>query len=157
MVAGIAGAAVIVPLGPVTEFRRNRPAMISADVLRLVTLASVPAAAWCGMLSFAQLCVVAAAQTVGAIAASAASTSYLKNLVASQRLAAVNSRWETTMWTASTVGPPAGGLLVSWAGALAAVIVDAASFLTSAVILGRARHREPAPPSQTAIAPGCGK
>jgi predicted MFS family arabinose efflux permease len=144
-VAGIAGAAVFVPLGPWVEFHRKRPAMITADLLRCAALASVPIAAWLGALTYAQLCLVAAVQTVGVILSSAASAAYLKGLVPGDRLTVVNSRWETTMWTASTVGPPVGGMLVSALGALAAIVVDAASFLLSAVTLGRTRHREPVP------------
>jgi hypothetical protein len=144
-VAGLAGAVTVMPLGPWVEFRRKRPTMISADVLRCATLVSVPVAAWLGKLTFGQLCVVAAAQTVGTIASSAASTAYLKHLVPSGRLAVVNSRWETTMWTASTAGPPVGGLLVSTVGALATVVVDAISFAASALILARIRHCEPRP------------
>ncbi|WP_203833973.1 MFS transporter [Actinoplanes campanulatus] len=144
-VAGIAGAAAVVPLGPWVEFHRKRPVMIGADLLRGVTLLSVPVAAWAGGLTFGQLCLVAAAQTIGTILSSAASTAYLKSLVPADRQVLVNARWESTMWTASTLGPPAGGMLVSWLGALAALLVDAASFLLSAVTLGRVRHREPAP------------
>jgi predicted MFS family arabinose efflux permease len=144
-VAGIAGAAAVVPLGPWVEIHRKRPVMIGADLLRGITLLSVPFAAWAGGLTFGQLCLVAAAQTIGTILSSAASTAYLKSLVPGDQLVAVNARWESTMWTAGTLGPPAGGVLVSWLGALAAVLVDAASFLLSALTLGRIRHREPAP------------
>jgi hypothetical protein len=144
-VAGIAGAVAVVPLGPWVEFHRKRPIMVGADLLRGVTLLSVPVAAWAGGLTFGQLCAVAAAQTVGTIVSSAASTAFLKSLVPSAQLVTVNARWESTMWTAGTLGPPAGGMLVSWLGALAALLVDAASFLLSAVALGRIRHREPAP------------
>ncbi|WP_307797914.1 MFS transporter [Actinoplanes flavus] len=144
-VAGIAGAVAVVPLGPWVEFHRKRPIMIGVDLLRGVTLLSVPVAAWTGGLTFGQLCLVAAAQTVGTIVSSAASTAYLRSLVPGDQLVMVNSRWESTMWTASTLGPPAGGMLASWLGALAAVLIDAASFLLSAVTLGRVRHREPVP------------
>jgi predicted MFS family arabinose efflux permease len=86
------------------------------------------------------------------ILSSAASAAYLKGLVPGYRLAVVNSRWETTMWTASTVGPPVGGMLVSALGALAAIVVDAVSILLSAVTLGRTRRCEPVP-----VAPARGR
>jgi MFS transporter len=144
-VAGVAGAAAVVPLGPWIEFHRKRPVMVGADLLRGVTLLSVPVAAWAGGLTFGQLCLVAAAQTIGTILSSAASTAFLKSLVPGDQLVLVNARWESTMWTASTFGPPAGGVLVSWLGALTALLVDAASFLLSAITLGRIWHCEPAP------------
>ncbi|WP_213010209.1 MFS transporter [Paractinoplanes toevensis] len=149
-VAGIAGAATIVPLGPWVEFHRKRPTMIGADLLRCITLASVPVAALLHVLSFAQLCVVGAVQTIGAILSTAASTPFVKGLVPPERLVVINSRWETTFWTANTVGPPTGGLLAGWLGALTAITVDAASFLLSALGLARIRHHEPAPPTPSA-------
>ncbi|MBX7267778.1 MFS transporter [Micromonospora sp. Llam7] len=144
-VAGIAGAVAVVPLGPWVEFHRKRPVMVGADLLRGVTLLSVPVAAWAGGLTYGQLCLVAAAQTIGTILSSAASTAFLKSLVPGDQLVLVNARWESTTWTATTFGPPAGGILVSWVGAPATLLVNAASFLLSAVTLGRIRHREPAP------------
>lgn len=144
-VAGVAGAVAVVPLGPWVEFHRKHRVMVGADLLRGVTLLSVPVAAWLGGLTYGQLCLVAAAQTVGTILSSAASTAFLKSLVPGNRLVLVNARWESTMWTASTVGPPAGGVLAAWLGALASLLVDTASFLLSAVMLARIRHREPAP------------
>jgi hypothetical protein len=110
--AGITGAVAVVPLGPWVEFHRKRPVMVGADLLRGVTLLSVPVAAWAGGLTFGQLCLVAAAQTVGTILSSAASTAFLKSLVPGDQLVLVDGRWESTMWTASTFGPPAGGMLV---------------------------------------------
>jgi hypothetical protein len=47
------------------------------------------------------------------------------------------------MFSASALGPPVGGLLVSWLGALAGLVVDAASFLLSALSLGQFRHHDP--------------
>jgi hypothetical protein len=61
-----------------------------------------------------------------------------------------NSRFETSLWSATTVGPPTGGLLVSWLGATAAVAVDATTFLLSAIGVRRLRSREPDPPPPAA-------
>lgn len=144
--AGLAGVAVTLPLATWIEFARKRPAMISADLARFAALASVPAAAAAGVLSYAQLCAVAVVQTAGTIVSLAASNSYLKTLTAAGQRATVNSRLESTTWTAGTVGPPIGGLLVSWVGPLASVLADAASFLLSAFGWRRIHHREPPPP-----------
>ncbi|WP_436531871.1 MFS transporter [Actinoplanes sp. HUAS TT8] len=145
-IAGIAGAAAIVPLGPWVEFHRKRPVMIGADLLRFAALLSIPVAALAGGLTYGQVCVVAAVQTVGTILSSAASASYVRSVVDPDRLAVINARWETTMWTASTGGPPLGGLLISAYGAFTVIAVDAISFLLSAVSLHRIRRPEPAPP-----------
>ena len=145
-VAGIASAAVVVPLGPFVEFHRKRPVMIGADLLRFAALGSLPVAAACHALTYPQLCLVAVAHTGATIVFTAASTAHLKTLVPVADRAAANSRFATTAWTATTVGPPIGGQLVSVLGATAAVAVDAVSFLASAVSIRRLRGPEPPPP-----------
>jgi MFS family permease len=149
VLAGLVSVLVTVPLGPWIEFHRKRPSMIAADLLRFVTLAAVPVSAACGVLTYAQLCLTAVAQTAGVIVSSAAATGYVKNLVPGPRRATVNSRLETTFWTSSTLGPPAGGVLVAWAGPLASITVDAISFALAAAGLRRIRHIEPEPPTRT--------
>lgn len=148
VLAGLAGVAVTFPLGARLEFTRKRPAMIAADLVRFTALASVPAAALAGMLSYGQLCVVAVAQTAGTIVSTAAATSYLKTLAPPDARAAVNSRLETTTWTASTLGPPAGGVLATAISPVASVGVDALSFLLSALGWRRVRYHE-TPPAAT--------
>jgi MFS family permease len=149
-VAALAGAAAAVPLGPWIDFHHKRPTLIGADLLRCVSLASVPIAAAFNALTFSQLCLVAVAQTVGTTSSVAANAAYLKDMVPAHQLTVVNSRWETTMWSTNMIGPPLGGVLVTSVGALATVIIDAASFLLSALRLGRIRHREPTPPTPSA-------
>lgn len=144
--SGLASAAIALPLGSLVEFRAKRPTMIAADLLRFAALGSVPAAAAFGSLSYAHLCAVGVVQTTGNIVFNAASGAHLKSLVpAGQRLEA-NSRFETTFWTATSTGPPVGGLIISWLGATATLAIDAVSFLLSAVGVGRIRSPEPQPP-----------
>jgi len=144
--SGVAAAMIALPLGPWIEFRPKRPVMIGADLLRFGALASVPIAAAAGALTFAQLCLVAVAQTAGAIAFTAASGAHLKALVAPEQRAQANGRFESTTWTAVSVGPPIGGALISFFGATVTVGVDAVSFLLSALGVRRLRAPEPPPP-----------
>jgi MFS family permease len=136
------------PLGPWIEFRRKRPVMIGADLLRFGALGSIPVAAAAGLLTYAQLCLVAVAQTAGAIAFTAASGAHLKALVAPERRAEANGRLESTVWAAVSIGPPIGGALISWFGATVTVAVDAVSFLLSALGVRRLHRPEPAPPAR---------
>lgn len=112
-VGGLASAALALPLGPFIERRRKRPLMVAADLARAAALLSVPIAAWTGMLTFTQLCVVSMVSTTGAIAFTAASGAHLKALVPAEQRAEANSRFETTYWTATSLGPPVGGFLIS--------------------------------------------
>lgn len=140
-----AGAALAVPLGPWVEFRRKRPIMIAMDVLRCAALVSVPAAFALGVLTFGQLLVVSVIIAVAGIAHRAASGAFLKSLVRREDLLIANGRFESTMWTATALGPPLGGAAVGILGPVTAVIADAASYLLSALGLYAIGGREPRP------------
>ncbi|MFF0968637.1 MFS transporter [Streptomyces sp. NPDC003703] len=127
------GAVLAVPFGPWVEFRRKRPVMIATDLARCAALLTVPVAYACGVLGFVQLLVVSVLVAAADIAFGAASGAYLKALVPKTDLLAASSRFESTMWTASVLGPPAGGFLVGVFGPVVTVVADAASYLLSAL------------------------
>jgi MFS family permease len=132
--AGLAvSAAVAVPLGPWVERRRKRRVMIAMDCVRFVALASIPAAYALGWLRFGQLLAAAIVVGVADIVFRAASGACLKGLVARERLLAANARFESTTWTATMVGPPLGGALIGIFGPVITMIVDAVSYLLSAL------------------------
>jgi MFS family permease len=144
--AGLAvGALVSVPLGPWVEFRRKRPVMIGMDLVRFVALLSVPAAYAVGRLGFAQLVVVAVIVAAADIGFRAASGAYLKSLMHGDDLLVANGRLESTMWTATAVGPPLGGAAIGLLGPVTTVVANAASFVLSALGIGAIRDREPRP------------
>jgi MFS family permease len=131
--AGLAvGAVVAVPLGPWVEFRRKRPVMVAMDLVRCGALLTVPAAYAFGVLSFVQLVVVAVVVAAADITFTSASGAYLKGLLPPSQLLVANGRFESTMWTASVVGPPLGGAAVGLLGPVTTVVANAVSFLLSA-------------------------
>jgi len=146
--SGLAAAALVVPLGPWIEFHRKRPVMIGVDILRFTALASVPAAAVLGCLTFTQLCVVGVLQVAGAMVFSAASTAHLKALIPATARGHANGDLEATSWAATTAGPPIGGVLISAIGAVSTVLLDAISFLFSAGFVRSLRTPEPPPPAR---------
>jgi MFS family permease len=132
--AGLAvGAVVAVPLGPWVEFRRKRPVMIGMDLARFALLMSVPVAYFFGRLSFVQLLVVSAFVSAADITFTAASGACLRALVPRRDLLAANGRFEATMWTATMLGPPLGGLAVGVFGPVTTIVADAVSYLLSAL------------------------
>ncbi|MBB5080180.1 MFS transporter [Nonomuraea endophytica] len=144
--AGLAvGAVVAVPLGPWVEFRRKRPVMVAMDLIRFVALVSVPVAFVLGRLGFVQLLVVSVVAAAAKIAFSAASGAYLKALVAPPDLLVANSRFESTMWSATVVGPPLGGAAIGIFGPVATVLADAVSYLLSALCVRAIGWDEPRP------------
>ncbi|WEB38317.1 MFS transporter [Streptomyces yunnanensis] len=139
------GAVVAVPLGPWVEFRRKRPVMVTMDLARFAALLTVPVAFAFGWLGFAQLLVVSVVVAAADIAFKAASGAYLKALVPPEDLLVANSRFESTMWTATSVGPPLGGAAVGMFGPVTTVVADAVSYLLSALGLRAIGGTEPQP------------
>ncbi|MFI6344313.1 MFS transporter [Streptomyces sp. NPDC050560] len=139
------GAAVAVPLGPWVEFRRKRPVMVATDLVRCAALISVPAAYALGLLGFAHLLLVSVVVASADITFRAASGAYLKALVPRDDLLIANGRLESTSWTASVVGPPLGGAAIGLLGPVTTVLVDACSYLLSALGIRAIGGTEPRP------------
>jgi predicted MFS family arabinose efflux permease len=144
--ATLAGALFALPLGSVVEYRRKRPTMVFADLVRALSLISVPAAAAFGVLTVAQLCAVAMLNGVLMIAFNSAGQAHLKNLVGRDRLGEANGRFESTLWIGYLIGPPLGGAIAGAFGAAVALLIDAMSYVVSAVCVRSIRRPEPAPP-----------
>lgn len=150
--AGLAvGAVVAVPLGPWVEFRRKRPVMVAMDVIRFAALLTIPVAYGFGWLSFAQLLIVSVIVAAAKIAFSSASGAFLKTIVPGPDLLVANSRFESTTWTATVLGPPLGGAMIGFLGPVVTTAADAVSYLLSAAgiaaIGGHEAHPErPAAP-----------
>ncbi|MFJ4058272.1 MFS transporter [Streptomyces albogriseolus] len=150
--SAVASAVIALPLGVRIEHQYKRPVMITADLVRCVMLASIPVAMAFGRLTFIQLCVVGVLQTATSVAFDAASGAHLKALVLPEHRLRANSLFETTNWISVSAGPPVGGLLIGALGAAATMVVDAWSFLASALGIRRIRQPEPAPPVRAASA-----
>ncbi|MFB9674591.1 MFS transporter [Streptosporangium vulgare] len=139
------GAVLAVPLGPWMEFRRKRPVMMAMDLTRFVALLSIPVAFALGRLGFAQLLVVSVVVTAAKIAFGAAGGAYLKSLLPPEDLLVANSRFESTTWSATVVGPPLGGAAIGMFGPVATVTADAVSYLLSALCVRAIGAGEPRP------------
>jgi hypothetical protein len=146
--AGVGISALLaIPLGPWVERHRKRPMMIAMDGLRFLALASIPAAYALDALSFDHLLAVAVIIGVADICFRAASGACLKALAPPEQLLTANARLESTSWTATMIGPPAGGALIGLFGPVATVVADALSYLLSALGISAiaGRERPPAP------------
>ncbi|MER6841502.1 MFS transporter [Streptomyces platensis] len=139
------GAAVAVPLGPWVEFRRKRPVMIAMDLARCAALVTVPVAYALGLLGFGQLLAVSVVVAAADITFNAAGGACLKALVRPADLLVANSRFESTNWTATVLGPPLGGAAIGLFGPVLTVLADAVSYLLSAVGIRAIGGKEPRP------------
>lgn len=126
---------------------RRRPIMIVADVGRAVLLGSIPIAAIGGILSLAQLIVVAFLAAILSTFFNSASTAYLPTIVARTRLMVANSALSASASAAEFTGFALSGFLVQLLTAPIAIAIDAISFVVSAVLLASIRRREPPRPA----------
>jgi predicted MFS family arabinose efflux permease len=129
--------------GVFADRRRRRPLMIAADLLRFVALGSVPVTAWLGILTIAQLLLVIVVVAVLSLLFNAADTAFLPSLVEPDHLVRANATRESIDATTEVIGPPIGGILVQTITAPLTLLVDALSYLASALLLLRVRHIEP--------------
>jgi MFS family permease len=124
---------------------RRRPVMIATDLGRAVLLLIVPLAAVVGALRIELLYAVLLLTGALTVLFDVANMSLLPSLVTPDRIIEGNTKLQSTAAAAQVVGPGVGGLLVSIMTAPFALLVDALSFLVSAVFIARARVPEAAP------------
>ncbi|MFT4037182.1 MAG: MFS transporter [Thermomicrobiales bacterium] len=124
--------------------RTKRPVMIVADLLRGALLLAIPVAAWLGLLRIEVL--IAIAFLVGALSVffEIASQSLLPVILKGEKLAEGNARLFTGWSLAEIAGPGIAGWLVQAITAPLAILVDAVSYIVSAVVLLGMRPQEPA-------------
>ncbi|HET7095222.1 MAG TPA: MFS transporter, partial [Thermomicrobiales bacterium] len=126
---------------------RRRPVMIAADFVRAALLLAIPGLAWLGALRIESLVAIGLLLGVLTVFFDVAEQAYVPTLVRPDQLVEANSRRQTNYAFAEVAGPGLAGGLIQGIGAPAAVIIDAASFVVSALLLRRIRAPEPAPAS----------
>ncbi|NRQ38574.1 MFS transporter [Nonomuraea sp. NN258] len=130
------------PAGVWVDRVRRRPILVWADAVRGLALLSVPLAAWLGVLTLAQLYVVALVVGVGTVFFDIAHLSFLPAVVPSDRLERGNGALEVTKSVCLLAGPGAGGWLVAVLTAPFALLADGVSYLVSALLLSGVRAEE---------------
>ncbi|WIM94406.1 MFS transporter [Actinoplanes oblitus] len=134
------------PAGALVDRMRRRRVLVAADLGRAVLLGSIPLAWALDWLSMPQLYVVVLLSGVLTVFFDVAYQSYLPHLVREEDLVEGNAKLEAVQNVAMIGGPAVGGLLVRLVGAPIAVLLDALSFLGSALFVGRIRSVEQAAP-----------
>ncbi|WP_223690192.1 MFS transporter [Leifsonia poae] len=132
-------------VGALVERGRRKPVLIVADAVRGVLLGLIPLLWLLNALSVATLMVFVAVFGMLSLVGDAAAQSFLPRLVPRSTLLAANARIDQSSSVAQTSGPAIGGAIVTLLGAPLAVLVDAASYLFSALAIARIRVVEPAP------------
>lgn len=133
------------PAGAWVDRLRRRPILIAADVGRGVLLGSLPVAALLHVLHLGHLYLVACGVGVLTVFFDVAYQSFLPSVVQRDRIVEGNSKLEVSRSAAQVMGPGLAGVLVQVLTAPLTLVVDALSFLLSALSLSAMRTDEPSP------------
>ncbi len=156
---GLLGAAAFVPFlfltlpaGAWIDRRRRRPILIGADIGRGLLIAVIPIAAVAGVLRIELLYLVALGSGCCQVLFDLAYLAHVPSLVPREQLTQANGRLQATASAAEVGGPGIAGLLVQAVGAPLALLLDALSYLVSAVSLRLISTPEP-PPAPSSASP----
>lgn len=132
--------------GVLVDRVRRRPVMILMDMLSVALLLIIPLLALRGWLNMAALYGVSFFLSVAGVFYRLADGAFLPTLVPRERLPQANAVLATSGSTAQVVGPGLAAILIQWLTAPIVVIIDAVTFLVSALSAMLIRAVEPLPP-----------
>jgi Na+/melibiose symporter-like transporter len=141
-----AGLLVGLVAGAWIDRLRRRPVLIWADLGRAALLVSIPVAFMLSVLSLGQLLVVAFLASVLTTFFDSADNAYLPTIVERDQLVEANAALAATGSAAEFTAFGVAGFLVQLLSAPLAILIDAASFLISAALLGSISRPEAPPP-----------
>jgi MFS family permease len=123
--------------------QRRRHLMIVADIARAALLASVPLAAAFDLLTFPQLYAVGFAAGTCAVLFDVSWSTLFIAVVPRRDVVEANSKLSLSRAVSFVTGPSLAGFLVQLLTGPLTLLLDAFSFLGSALFLGRIRVQEP--------------
>ncbi|TMC64093.1 MAG: MFS transporter, partial [Chloroflexi bacterium] len=130
------------PAGVWVDRLPRRLVLVSGDLGRAAMLATIPIAYLLGALTIWQLYVIAFVNGTLTVFFDIADQSYLPTVLDRDQLVEGNARLQASVSTAQVVGQPVGGSVVGLFGAPFAVVLDAISYVASAVLIFAIRRRE---------------
>ena len=133
------------PAGAWVDRMRFRNVLIVNDVLRAVAMGSIPVAAWLDVLTMIQLYVVALVVGVCTVFFDVAYQSYLPELVDRTELVEGNAKLQASESVSQIAAPSLAGGLIQVFTAPYAIVVDAVSFVWSAIWVASIEKRVPKP------------
>jgi MFS family permease len=133
------------PAGVWVDRLRRRPILIAGDLIRAAALTSIPVAFALNSLTIWQLYVVGFINGCATVFFDVAYQSYLPSLVERDQIVDGNSKLETSRSAAQITGPGVAGVLIGAFSAPFAIVLDALSFVVSALFMFAIRRHEAAP------------
>lgn len=123
----------------------KRRLLVLANVIQALAVLTLPVAFETGRLSLGQLYAVAIVLGAGGVLYNTAYPTFFAHLVEKDQYVEANSLLSTSRSGSFIVGPAVGGALIQAVTAPVAMLVDAVSFLVSAVTIGSVKVDEGPP------------
>jgi MFS family permease len=140
------------PAGVWVDRLPRRRILITGDVGRALMLATIPIAWFSGVLTIWQLYAVGFVNGILTVFFDVADQSYLPTVLERDQLVDGNAKLQASMSIAQIIGQPFGGGVVGLLKGPLAVILDAISFLASALLVFTIRREERASRARPAAA-----
>ncbi|MBB5079084.1 MFS transporter [Nonomuraea endophytica] len=144
----VAWIVIGLPAGVLVQRLPMRGVQIAADLARAVAVVSIPLAWWWQALTVAQLVAVALVISFANVVFDVANSTFLPSIVSKEQLQSRNSLTSGTHAVTQLGGPSAGGLVVQVLGAVPTLLVDAVSYLVSALLLRTLPERRAEAPAE---------
>jgi MFS family permease len=139
---------ISLPAGVWVDRLRRKPILVVSDLGRAVLLSSIPIAYWLDALSIWQLYVVGFTVGIFTVFFDVSYQSYLPSLVERDQLLEGNAKLEISRSGTQLAGPGIAGALIAAVTAPIAVLLDAISYVASALFLFAIRKEEAAAPTR---------
>lgn len=130
------------PAGAWVDRLRKRPIMIICDLISFLLFVGIAVASWYGILTIEQLLAAAVLAGVASVFFKSSFQAFIPNLLNREALMAGNARLQGSGAFAEFCGPGIGGAMAQFLGIAFGVLLNAASFLVSAICLSLIRSDE---------------
>ncbi|GAB2719137.1 MFS transporter [Streptomyces bullii] len=131
------------PAGVIVQRYPLRDLQVAMDLVRMAAMGSVPIAWWLDALTYPHLLLVALITSLASVLFDVGNSTFLPALVSKEELTSRNSLISGTEAVTQTGGRSLSGLLVTLIGAVGVLLIDAVTYLVSAVILRTLPERRP--------------
>lgn len=135
------------PAGVIVQRYPLRDLQVTMDLIRVVAMGSIPVAWWLDRLSYPHLLAVALITGLASVLFDIGNSTFLPALIDKKELTSRNSMLSGTEAVTSTGGRSLSGLLITLLGSVPVLLIDAISYVVSAVILRTLPERKMEPQS----------
>ena len=149
---GMLGAAQAIPFalfalpaGVILDRNRKLPILLFSKAIQAITLASIPAAYWLGMLTIPWMYAVSFIMGSCSVIGGGAEQIFLTNMIGREGLTDAQSKFAAADSASRLLAPGIAGVLIQWLTAPYAVLLNATGFVISILCLRNIDATDPKP------------